>query len=45
MGENIVKVRDDNEPIEFEKSSEDNTFRTANGSTFEWCPDGSLWKC
>ena len=42
MGENIVKVRDDNEPIEFEKSSEDNTFRTANGSTFEWCPDGTF---
>ena len=40
MGKNFIKVRDDNEPMVFEKSDEDNTFKLTDKPSAEWCPDG-----
>lgn len=39
MTKNIVKVRDDNEPIKFEKTSDNNGFKLADGFSAEWCLD------
>ena len=40
MEKNIIKVRDDNEPIEFERNDVDNSFKVIEKSFLEWCPDG-----
>lgn len=40
MGKNTIKVRDDNEPIEFERIDSDNSFKMTNGLSLEWCSDG-----
>lgn len=42
MGKNTIKVRDDNEPIEFERNDTDNTFNLIDRLSLEWCPDGSF---
>lgn len=40
MGENTIKIRDDNAPIKFEKEGTDNTFKLIDKEFLEWCPDG-----
>ena len=40
MGENTIKIRDDNAPIKFEKEGSDNTFKLIDKVSLEWCPDG-----
>ena len=40
MGENTIKIRDDNAPIKFEKEGTDNTFKLIDKVFLEWCPDG-----
>lgn len=39
---NIIKVRDDNAPIVFERKNSDNSFELSDKLSFEWCPNGSF---
>ena len=39
---NILKVRDDNQPIRFERNDSDNTFIMMDMSSVEWCADGKF---
>ncbi len=43
MSDNIVKVRDDNNPIKFESSNDKKTFEITDDTLPEWCKEGTFF--